>query len=285
MTAGSPLSIEARLAGSRAPINAQLEIDAGAQVRVVDMDSAAADAFRVALDAVTAPFHYRVIAGNLTSPTYAITVARPPRVTRVDLEYTYPASLGLKPRSEPDSGDVYAPSGTDVRVRIHTDVPAAAGRLTMAVGNALPLASDEPMVMSATLTVVADTSYRVALAGRDGLTSEGDTEYFIRVLEDRPPEVHVTRPASDRGVTRLEEVDIEAQADDDHGVERLELVYAVRGGAEQAVALEIPSHATSVTAHHTLFLEDLDVRPGDFVSYYVRVWDRTARHTAPRGEQ
>ncbi len=129
--------------------------------------------------------------------------------------------------------------------------------------------------MSATLRVAADATYRIALADRDGLSSEGDTEYFIRVLDDRPPEVHVTRPASDRAVTRLEEVDIEAQADDDHGVERLELVYAVRGGAEQAVVLDIPAHATSVTARHTLFLEDLDIQPGDFVSYYVRAWDRT----------
>ena len=62
---------------------------------------------------------------------------------------------------------------------------------------------------------------------------------IIRVVEDRPPEVHVTKPAGDRAVTRLEEVDIEAQADDDRGVERLELVFAVRGGAEQAVALKV----------------------------------------------
>ena len=71
------------------------------------------------------PFKYRAVAGTLTSPTYSIAVAQPPRVTRIDLEYTYPASLGLKPRSEPDGGDIYAPAGTDVRVRVHTDRPAA----------------------------------------------------------------------------------------------------------------------------------------------------------------
>ena len=124
VTAGSPLAIEARLVGSRAPVNAQLEIDEGAQPRIVDMVRVReAGNFRVALDGVSVPFHYRVIAGKVTSPTYAITVARPPRVTRIDLDYTYPASLGLKPRSEQDSGDVYAPAGTDVRVRIHTDRP------------------------------------------------------------------------------------------------------------------------------------------------------------------
>jgi hypothetical protein len=35
-----------------------------------------------------------------------------------------------------------------------------------------------------------------------------------------------------------------------------------------------------VTGRHTLFLEDLDVQPGDFVSYYVRARDLT-RGTRP----
>ncbi len=124
-----------------------------------------------------------------------------------------------------------------------------------------------------TLRVVEDGSYRVALADREGLKNPGDTEYFIRVLEDRPPDVHVVRPARDRAVTRLEEVEIEAEAEDDHGVDRLELVYAIRGGAERAIPLRIDAGRTAVNGRHTLYLEDLDVRPGDFVSYYVRARD------------
>src|SRR5262249_51724023 len=107
----------------------------------------------------------------------------------------------------------------------------------------------------------------------EGLASHGDTEYFIRTMEDRPPEVHVVKPASDRRVTRLEEVTIEAEASDDFGISAFDLVYSVRGGAEKVVHLNIPERAASVTSRHTLYLEDLDVAPGDFVSYYVRARD------------
>ena len=55
----------------------------------------------------------------------------------------------------------------------------------------------------------------------------------------------------------------------------MELVYAVRGQAEKVVPLAVPRRATSVTVRHTVYLEDLDVRPGDFVSYYVRARDVT----------
>src|SRR5260370_4844545 len=53
------------------------------------------------------------------------------------------------------------------------------------------------------------------------------------------------------------------------------LVYAVRGGAETVVPLSTKPRATSVTGRHTLYLEDLHVQPGDFVSYYVRASDIT----------
>ena len=43
------------------------------------------------------------------------------------------------------------------------------------------------------------------------------------------------RPAGDRQVTKLEEVVVEARADDDHGISSLELVYAVKGRGEKVV--------------------------------------------------
>ena len=95
------------------------------------------------------------------------------------------------------------------------------------------MTADAPTEFSTTLKVVDDDSYRVALADREGTGNAGDTEYFIRTLEDRPPDVRILKPATDRSVTRLEEVDIEAQAEDDFGVDRLDLVYAVRGSARR----------------------------------------------------
>ncbi len=48
------------------------------------------------------------------------------------------------------------------------------------------------------------------------------------------------------------------------------------GGRPRAVLpLAVPRRATSVTARTTVYLEDLGVKPGDFVSYYVRARDIT----------
>src|SRR5262249_2085099 len=158
----------------------------GDRWRVSEMTADAAGSFRLALPPVSAPFRYRVVAGAVTSPTFDVAVVIPPRVTRIDVHYTYPAGLRLAPPTETDGGDIYAPAGTDVRVQVFTDRPAAAGQMTLSGGSPIALASDRPNELSASLTVTADDSYRVQLADREGVGSAGDTEYFIRTLEDRP---------------------------------------------------------------------------------------------------
>src|SRR2546426_5777276 len=278
--AGTPLAIQARLLGNKAPVIAQVQIADGDSWRVSEMVTEKPGTFHLTTEAVNAPFKYRVVAGTVTSPTYDVAVARAPRVARIDVDYTYPSGLNLKPRTERDSGDIYAPAGTDVRVHVFTDRPTATGQMALGDGKSIALTADKPTEFSASLKVVDDNSYRVALADPDGLSNAGETEYFIRTLEDRPPEVRILKPATDRSVTRLEEVDVEAQAEDDYGIDRLDFVYSVRGGAEKVVPLAIPRQSTTVSSRHTLYLEDLDVKPGDFVSYYVRARDLT-RGTRP----
>jgi hypothetical protein len=100
--------------------------------------------------------------------------------------------------------------------------------------------STDSAVLTGTLKVAGNNSYRIALVEPGGLSNPGDTEYFIRTLDDRPPEVHVRKPARDRRVTMLEEVEIEAEASDDFGIDQFELVYSVRVTSESVV---LPHHA------------------------------------------
>jgi hypothetical protein len=277
--AGTALTIAARLVGNRTPVAAYvLHADGAAPEsdatwREAEMSAAdASGAFRLALGAVDSSFKYRVTAGGFTSPVFEVTVVRPPLVKRIDVQYAYPPALNLRPRTEEDGGDIYAPAGTDVQVIVYPDRDGAGGEMTLADGKTIALAAQPDGTLKGALKVIADGSYRVTLAA-DGLTREGDTEYFIRTVEDRPPDVRIVKPARDRSVTRLEEVDIEAEADDDFGVDRLELVYAIRGGVEKAVPLAVKTGKTIASGSYTLYVEDLDVGPGDFISYYARARD------------
>ncbi|MEZ5294141.1 MAG: DUF4175 family protein [Vicinamibacterales bacterium] len=267
--AGRPVTITARIDGTTAVTPALVAGD-GAEPAPMRLEPDGA--FVATVPDVTASFDYRVVAGGRESPAYTVTVVHPARVERIDLDLTFPTALGLAPRHEEDGGDIYAPEGTTVRLTVTADRAVESGALVMGDGTRVALAGGG-RVASADLTVSADGSYRVAFVDDDGVEMPDDTEYFIRTLLDRPPDVRILRPAGDRQVTPLEEVLIEARADDDFGVKSFDLVLQKPGDAEVVVPLRGTASALTVNGAHTLYLEDLEVAPGDVVSYYVRARD------------
>jgi hypothetical protein len=272
---GKPLVIRARVrAGDRdfTQLAPQLVLISGAESRTVDMVRRA-EGFDFEIGSIDRSFKYQVRAGTAASREFAVTALFPPRVKQIDVSYDYPSFSGLAPRNDEDGGDIYAPAGTRVRIRIHADKPIATGQLAMGSG-AVPLKDAGANAADAELVLTRDDSYRVHLSDNDGLSADGDSEYFIRLMDDRPPDVRILRPSSDQGITPLEEVTIEARADDDYGVTTLELVYAVGGGREHSIPFSrISGTPIQKTGAHLLAAEDLKVHPGDVITYYARARD------------
>jgi uncharacterized protein DUF4175 len=275
--AGKPVHIKATVQGAGralAGVGATLIVSAGSEQRTVAM-ARAGDAFEFPFASVDRTFRYHVSVGSRSSREYTVTALFPPRVRRIDVHYEYPKFAGLQPRDERDGGDVYAPAGTRVRLRIETDKPTVSGAI--AFGGSTPgqaLQSVTGTTLETELVLARDDSYRLRLTDADGLSADGDTEYFIRLMDDRPPDVRVMRPASDQQITSLEEVAIEARADDDYGVAQFDLVYGVAGRAERVVPFARVS-GSNVAKVGALMLaaEDLHVQPGDVITYYARARD------------
>lgn len=268
--AGQRFTVRARLGGSAAALVPFL-VAGDSSATPVPMVRQPDGGFEASVPDVREGFAYRVTAGARRSADYHVTVVHPPQVERIDLDYAYPKALALQPRHEDDGGDIYAPAGTDVTLTVTTDRGVHAGAIVMADGTRMPLAVDGTRA-TATLNVATDGSYRIAMTD-DGFETPDDTEYFIRMVLDRPPDVRVLRPGGDKQVTPLEEVLIEARADDDFGVSSLELVLQKPGAPEVIVPLRGARDGLTASGAHLLQLEDLEVAPGDFVTYFARARD------------
>jgi hypothetical protein len=283
--AGQPLTVVARIPGIDGGLIPDITVGMGDAARSARLEPAAtAGEFAITLNNIETSFPYMVSLGAAQSERFQVDVIRPVRVSRVDVRYEYAKGLGLPSQAEQDTGDIYAPAGTTAHLTITTDKPVKRGQLTLSDDGAVDLAGDDT-VLTAALAVSKDGSYRIALSDLDGLSSEG-TEYFIRTLNDRPPDVRILRPAGDKHVSPLEEVAIEARADDDYGVQSLELVFKTSAGKETVVPLGQPIAGTVAAGAHTMYLEDLRVTPGDFVTYYARARDvgRGRRATEARSD-
>jgi hypothetical protein len=285
LPAGQPLTVIARIPGLDGGLVPDLTVGTGEAARSARMTPGEAPGeFTFTLGNIETSFAYRVSLGAAQSAPFDVHVIRPVRVARVDVRYEYPQGVGLPAQTEEDTGDIYAPAGTTARLTITTDKPVLQGQLKLSDGTAVALGG-RATTLSAALTVSKDGSYRIALNDVDGLASEG-TEYFIRMLNDRPPEVRILRPAGDKQVSPLEEVAIEASAEDDYGVQALELVIKASTGKETVVPLGRPISGAAAAGAHTVYLEDLGVVPGDFVTYHARARDvgRGRRSTESRSD-
>jgi hypothetical protein len=259
--------------GTLGRVAAVITLDAAGRAVTVPMERVA-DGYRFTIPKVERSFHYMVSAGPATSRAYAVTALHPSRVERIDLQYDFPSFTGLPPRLDRDAGDVYAPAGTRVRVIVHADKAVHDGALAFSQGRApAPLTRIDDRTFAASLTIDDESAYRVGLVDPDGLRSES-VEYFVRVMDDRPPEVHILRPGNDEGITPLDEVPIEARADDDYGIQKMDLVYSVAGGPEKVVPFQsLSGTELARVGAHLLAVEDLKVKPGDVIAYYARAWD------------
>ncbi len=220
---------------------------------------------------------YYVEAAGVRSATYRLNVIEMPYVQKLELEYHFPAYTGLEPRKIEDGGDIAVLRGTEVRVRIVPTMATKGGQIVLKDQEAVPLSAGAENVLTTKFVADKDGFYRVELDAPTGDRVPASPEYTIDVLTDQPPTVSIAKPGRDTSASPIEEVFVEARAEDDFGVKDLELVYSVNGAAEKTVRLfDGKSRLPEVSAGHTFYLEELGVEPGDFVSYYARAADNDA---------
>ena len=226
---------------------------------------------------------YFVEAAGVKSSTYTLKVIDLPYVQKLELEYHFPAHTGLQPRKIEDGGDIAVLKGTEVRVRITPTMSAPGGQILLHDKDKVALTAAPDGTLSAKFVADRDGFYRVELDAPTGERVSGSPQYTIDVLTDQAPSVSISKPGRDTNASPIEEVFVEARAEDDFGVRNLELVYSVNGGPEKTLQLfEGRNRLPEVTAGHTFYLEELNVQPGDFVSYYARAADNDAVNGAKR---
>lgn len=238
-------------------------------------DSAAAEFTTRVFDLVRAT-EYFVEADGVKSPAFHLTVTDLPTVQRLSLELRFPAYTGLPPEKIEQGGDVAAVVGTTVTVRATVTLPAKSVAVRIDDGPTMPLTADKDGRWTGSFQVKRDGFYRVDLVAPDGTQVPGSVQYVIEALEDRIPTVQIEQPGRDTKVTSVEELSIALRAADDYGVSGLELLYAVNGGPEQRVALTDSTsrrNAPELRAAHTLFLEELGLKPGDLIAYHALARD------------
>ncbi|MBI2834971.1 MAG: hypothetical protein HYX76_11160 [Acidobacteria bacterium] len=280
---GADLTISARLRGFEAD-QAVLMVRKGETklFQTLPLVRGAAGQYDGMLFDLAASVEYFVEAAGVRSRVFKLHTVDLPYVERLELEYRFPVYTGLSPVKVEDGGDIAVLGGTEVGVRVISTIPTRGGRIVLHDKTSVPLEA-AGNVLTARFTADRDGFYRIELDAPSGERVAASPQYTIDVLSDQPPFVSFSRPGRDTTASPLDEVFLEVRAEDDYGVRDLELVYSVNGQAEQIVKLfDGRSRRAEISAGHTLYLENINVQPGDSISYYARAADNDTVQGAKR---
>jgi len=218
---------------------------------------------------------YFVQSSGIRSEVYTIEVIDIPFVERLELEYHFPPYTELPPRTIEDGGDIAVLRGTEVRVRAVPTTETLGGQFVINEETILPMDRQSDGSLKTRFTVEMNGFYRIDLEDHDGVMITASSQHTIEVLDDQPPVVGFEKPGRDITASSIEEIFVEAKANDDFGIQALELVYAINGSDDKVLELFNNPENTpyDTSAGYTFFLEEYGLEPGDLISYYARARD------------
>ena len=226
---------------------------------------------------LTQPVNYYVSAVGRQTETYGIGIVDIPAIEEISLHYHFPAYTMLPAETSQGSGDISAIRGTRVEIEIKPDIDIPGAALLFDNGERLELVKSDSENWTGEIIVDENSAYKIELQRADAMPVEASAQFRITALADEPPGVAILSPGKDMKVSMIEEPLMKFRASDDQGIASLELVMSVNGGDLQRIKLK-PENENADTSRefdieHIIYLEDLDLKPGDLISYYLQAED------------
>lgn len=268
---GKPVEVSVECSGEAANEARLYFSEDGASWLVMALSNEENGRFAGVLPPVKNDTRYFVLAGDTKSEVYALTPQDPPDVAAVSVSLSFPEYSGLGERVV-EGGDIDALVGTRATIRVTSGSPLKEAYLRMEDGSLVRMSVKESTA-HATHVVQKNTSYSVRLVARNETRNEDPPVYTIIARRDQPPAVRVTKPGRDVEVPADETLPIAVAATDDCGIERLAMIYQVKGGRAGRKPIRLGQERRNVVLETGLIPSTIGLRPGDVLLYYVEAHD------------
>ena len=269
---GTSLLVVARFNGP-VPADASLVVeDASGRPTSRGMARALEDpTFAARVESVATDLSYRVQFAGRSSETFKVKVFEYPEVRRTDAKLDFPDYTAIETKVVEDIRHVTAVEGTELTLTFHLNKEVAQAKLVDDKGEATPIKPVEggENLYASTFTLADPHRYKVELVDKDGRASKLPAEVAVNVTRNKPATVAMTQPSRDVRVSPIEELTLRAIVDDDFGVVRHGLSYAVAG--EEAKEVELPGPKPSgkkIKAEHLIAFEALKAKPDQLLTYF-----------------
>ena len=223
---------------------------------------------------------FDLVAGNVQSARYTLTVLPKPSLEQLEISLDFPAYTRLKAERMSDNGDLLVPVGTrgtwflEARNTDQIDYRFTGEAL---LAKAEKKSDDQ---FSFRKTLLSSGHYRLYITNRQ-LQKPDSISYTISLIPDKYPEIDVEefRDSFDSPYLYFA-----GNASDDYGLNRLYFKYSIldeNGILRQEKNKLLASYSNSerdIEYDHSLDLDTLGLQPGESVQYYFEIFDNDGVH-------
>jgi hypothetical protein len=261
-----PLGI--KIEGDELPNEVFIDVD-NYQYRLTKV---AADSFVYKFSNVQKETSFHLFSSGVTSNDYALNVLKKPNILGFDTSLDYPAYTGRKDEKLNSVGDLVVPAGTninwifnalntsEIKIAFSGEAPQDAKRF-------------DDDLFSHKKRLIKDQTYKLYVSN-EALPMSDSISYSISVIPDLYPEIGVEQfqDSTDKKLFFFV-----GDASDDYGLKSLSFNYRIKHENDQedpinTIALKKPD-AKKIRYDYTFDLNEIEMAPGDEVSFYFEVFD------------
>ena len=243
--------------------------------RLMKMSKNAAGNFEYTFNKLQNDASFSFEAAGFSSDDYRVKVVNRPNIKSFDISLDYPSYLNKKDESLRNTGNIQVPEGTLVNWRfnsLHTDSLRLLFRTKQ---ESFYLQKSDVQYFTFEKQLTASDSYRLELTNEFSKNKDV-IEYTINVNKDQFPEISLDQY---RDTTLFSFVVFGGNISDDYGISKLSLFYRIKhqdekpGQKFENLQVPIKSQQLSQSYYFQWNIDSLNLRQGDQVEYFLKVWD------------
>lgn len=220
---------------------------------------------------------FAMFSGEVKSKAYELAVLKKPNLSNFIVRMEYPSYIGRKAESLENIGDLLVPAGTRLAWQIdaeNTDKVAMA----FGSGTAQEISRNGDQYFTHRYRAMKDQPYKIFISNQS-VPQPDSILYQLRVVADQYPSIQLEQFV-DSMDKRL--IYFAGNGSDDYGLSKLNFHYAIihsDGKQENASPVAIPiSNSNKTTYQYEWDSRNIDLKPGDQLSYYFELFDNDGIH-------
>jgi uncharacterized protein DUF4175 len=268
----SDYSLKVKIEGEVLPQEVFIDID-NYNYRLTKED---ANLFSYTFSNVQKDTEFKIFSSGVNSEEYKLNVLKKPNIIGFDINLDYPTYTKRKDEKISNIGDIVVPIGTNLdwvfNAENTDDIAIRFSKKT----ELLPTERFDDELFTFKKQVLQDEGYKILVSNKN-LPNADSVAYSITVIPDLQPTISVEKFVDSTDSKLLFFV---GDASDDYGLLSLSFNYrlqAKKGPQAELKTVKMKKpEGRQVQYDYTWDIRDLDLQPGDEISYYFEVYDNDA---------